>query len=305
MDQHNKPKKKRNWWIWGPIIAILVLILSVGVYAAYIFYGVRNNIDGKMYESTSAIDSNLTQRKLDERENLNILLLGIDAESEEAGRSDAMMVMTLKPETDEMKLISIPRDTRTTIAGRGTEDKINHAFAFGGADMAIETVENFLDIGLDYFVRINMDGLEELVDELGTITVDNQFSFDQGGYHFPEGPVEMDGDKTMSYVRMRKHDPDGDFGRAERQRMVIEAMINEGATMANAARIVELTDILGNNMGTNMEFNDMITLMQHYRNTRRNMESYQVQGSGTTINGIYYYIVDDEERENVREMIES
>ncbi|MBM7539935.1 LCP family protein [Amphibacillus cookii] len=303
--RNRKDKKKRNWWILTPLIILLILIVSIGSYAAYVFFGVKNNIDGKMYESVSAIDSNLTQKKLSDRENLNILLLGIDAESEESGRSDAMMVMSLKPENDEMTLISIPRDTRTTIIGRGTEDKINHAFAFGGPDMAIETVENFLDIDLDFFVRINMEGLEELVNELGTITINNELDFNQGGHHFPIGPIELNGDMTMNYVRMRKQDPDGDFGRTERQRKVIEGIINEGATISNATRIVEFTDILGNNMGTNLEFNDMLTLLQHYRNTRRNFESYQIQGSGTMINNVYYYIVPDQEIVKVREMIES
>src|SRR5699024_136687 len=101
--------------------------------------------------------------------------------------------LTLKPESDEMQIVSIPRDTRTTIIGRGTEDKINHAYAFGGADMSIQTVENFLDIELDYFVRINMEGLKELVDEIGTITIDNEIEWNDGTYNFTKGPIEMDG----------------------------------------------------------------------------------------------------------------
>ncbi|WP_440894731.1 LCP family glycopolymer transferase [Amphibacillus sp. Q70] len=303
--QRKNRKKKRNWWILTPLIIVLVLILTVGLYAAYIFFGVKNNVDGNMYEAVASIDLNTTQKKLKERENLNILLLGIDSESADSGRSDALMVMTLKPEEDSMQLISIPRDTRATIAGRGTVEKINHAYAHGGSDMSIQTVEDFLGIDIDYFVRINMDGLAELVNELGTITVNNELDFEQGGYHFPVGAVQLDGDMALSYVRMRKQDPAGDFGRTERQRKVIEGIINEGATVANATRIVELTDILGQNMGTNMEFNDMLTLLQHYRHTRRAFESYQMQGTGTTIDGVYYYLVDDEEIDNVRNMIES
>src|SRR5699024_7901665 len=138
-----------------------------------------------------------------------------------------------------------------------------------------------------------------------TITINNELEFNQGGYHFPIGPIQLDGDMTLSYVRMRKQDPAGDFGRTERQRKVIEAIVNEGATIANVNQIVELTDILGQNMRTNMEFNDMVSLLQHYRNTRRSIESYQVQGSGTMIDGIYYYLVNDEEIAKVKELIES
>jgi len=300
-----KQKKKRNWWILTPLIVIGVIILSIGIYAAYVLNSVKQNIDGNMYEAVTSIDPNVTEKKIKERENLNILLLGIDSTSSDSGRSDAVIVLTLKPGEEEMQMISIPRDTRAPIVGRGTVEKINHAYAYGGPDMAIQTVESFLGVDFDYFVRINMSGLAELVDELGTVTVNNELDFSQGGYHFPVGPVELNGDMTLSYVRMRKQDPKGDFGRTDRQRKVIEAIINEGATIANATRIVELTDILGKNMGTNMEFNDMVSLLSHYRNTRRNVVNYQIQGSGTTIDGIYYYIVSDEEIVKVRGMIDS
>ncbi|NMA91427.1 MAG: transcriptional regulator LytR, partial [Amphibacillus sp.] len=112
MDQQEnkslKPKKKRNWWVLTPLIIIGVIILTVGLYAAYIFNGVKKNVDNKMYEAVTSIDPELTQKKIKERENINILLLGIDAESSDRGRSDAVIVMTLKPETEEMQMISIP-----------------------------------------------------------------------------------------------------------------------------------------------------------------------------------------------------
>src|SRR5699024_3684082 len=145
-------------------------------------------------------------------------------------RSDAIMIMRLNPKTDEMKIVSIPRDARTEIVGKGFDDKINHAYAFGGAEMSIATVENFLDIEIDYYVTINMDGLVELVNELGTISVSNDVAWSDNQYDFPEGVVELDGDKTMAYVRMRKKDPMGDFGRTTRHRKVIEGIRSEEHT---------------------------------------------------------------------------
>lgn len=302
-------KSKKKWWILTPLIIIGVLILTVGIYAWVVLNNIKSTVDSRMFEPVGSINTELTQKKIEDRENLNILLLGIDAETSDSGRSDAMMIMTLKPGEDQMKLISIPRDTRAPIVGRGTTEKINHAYAYGGADMSIQTVENFLGIELDYFMRINMAGLEELVNELGPITVNNEIEWRDSNYHFTKGPVEMDGDKTMSYVRMRKQDPAGDFGRTDRQRRVIEGLIKEGVKVQNVTRIGEVTNILGNNMGTNMEYNDMMRLFRNYNNTFKNFESYQIQGSGTSINengrNIYYYIVPDEEIANVRNMIES
>lgn len=303
--KQKKSKKKRNWWILTPLIIFVVLILSVVGYATHIYLGVRGNINQQMYEPVTSIDSNITQKKLKDKENINVLLLGVDSDSSTKGRTDAMIVLTLKPGDSEMQMISIPRDSRTEIIGRGIDDKINHAHAFGGPDMAIETVENFLDIDLDYFVRINMDGLVELVNELGKITINNELEFSANGHHFPLGEIELDGDKTLSYVRMRKQDPAGDFGRTDRQRKVIEGIIKEGATIANVPRIVELSNILGQNLGTNMEFNDIVKLFQDYRHTMRNMESYRIEGTGATIGGIYYYIVPVEEVTKVKEMIDA
>jgi len=298
-----RKKGSKKWWILTPLIIVAVIILAVGGYVWSIVNNVEDTFNTKMHTPVESIDKEKVRQKTKDAERLNILLLGVDQRGNDSGRSDALMVLTLKPESDEMQIVSIPRDTRTTIIGRGTEDKINHAYAFGGADMSIQTVENFLDIELDYFVRINMEGLKELVDEIGTITIDNEIEWNDGTYNFTKGPIEMDGDKTLAYVRMRKQDSAGDFGRTERQRKVIQAMINEGASIANVTKIHEVIDIMGNNMSTSLDFDDTKALLNGYMDTRKNTTSYQVKGSGTTIGGIYYYIVPDEEVTKVRDMI--
>src|SRR5699024_11294395 len=235
----------------------------------------------------------------------------VDSEEEQFGRSDAIMVMQLTPVDNGMNIVSIPRDTRTEMIGRGIEDKINHAFAFGanecgaacGANVSIATVENLLDIENDYYVSINMDGLVELVDELGSITVDNTIAWNDGKYDFPEGVIELDGEKTKAFVRMRKKDPKGDFGRTQRQRQVIEGIIQKGASVGTLPNITGLMNVLGKNMSTNMDFDDMKSLFTNYRDTRRNTSEYMLEGTGTTINGIYYLIVSDEEKLKVNHML--
>src|SRR5690625_7535834 len=110
----------------------------------------RNTVNEKLYTQFDSIDRDLSKKKVKAKDNLNILMLGIDSTTGDAGRSDSLIIVNLRPQEDKMKMISIPRDTRTVIAGRGYEDKINHAYAFGGAEMAIETDENFLGIEIDY-----------------------------------------------------------------------------------------------------------------------------------------------------------
>lgn len=112
----------------------------------------------------------------------------------------------------------------------------------------------------------------------------------------------MDGDKAMAYVRMRKQDPKGDMGRNERQRKVIKGIIEEGASVASAGKINSIIDILGNNISTNLEFEDMKKLLEDYFDTKENISSYQMTGEDTYINDIYYLIVPEEEIEKVHDM---
>lgn len=301
----NRKSMKKQTKNWVKITLVIVLLVALGTlsYSFLIYNNAKKTVNEKMHEPIESINIQVGKKKVKATKPLNILLLGIDARKNERGRSDALMVLTLDPKNDAMQLVSIPRDTRTTIIGRGNEDKINHAYAFGGTDMAVATVENFLDIDLDYYVSMNMKGLEELVNELGTITVDNDTAWDDGTYQFTKGLVEMDGDKTMHFVRMRKQDPSGDFGRTKRQRKVIQAIIERGASVGSVTKINNMIQILGNNMATNLDFDDMKKLLTGYSNTRKNFTDYQVQGTGQKINGVYYLIVSDEEVAKVHKMI--
>src|SRR5690625_1014754 len=296
-------KKKKRKWLLIPLTIIGVIVIALGIWLGLIYNDARKTVNEKMYTDVDSIDRDLSKKKLKAKEHLNILMLGIDSEKGESGRSDSIIILNLRPEEDQMKLISIPRDTRTLIAGKGFEDKINHAYDFGGPEMAIATVENFLGIDIDYHVRMNMSGLMELIDELGGITVSNDIEWKDGQYEFNKGAVELDGKKALAYVRMRKQDPSGDFGRAKRQRQVIEAIIKKGANIATVTSIGNTIDILGNNMSTSLDFSDMTRLLTGYSSTRNNVEQYQVQGSGTMINGIYYYVVSEEEVQKVHNMI--
>ncbi|MEC2158320.1 LCP family glycopolymer transferase [Virgibacillus halodenitrificans] len=305
MDQKrtSKKTKKKSLWLKVSIAVILLLVLSVGGYAYSIYNNAKTTLNDKMHEPVKAIDTKKTKVKIKDAEVLNVLLLGVDERENDKGRSDAMMVLTLDPKNDKMQLVSIPRDTRTEIVGKGFEDKINHAYAFGGSDMAVATVENFLNIDLDYYVRMNMEGLEEVVNQLGSITVYNDIAWDDGKYEFGFGPTDMDGDKTMHFVRMRKQDPDGDFGRTKRQRQVIQGIVNKGASVSSVTKINGMIDVLGNNMATNMDFSDMKNMLSQYKNTRKNFTDYQMKGTGAKLDGIYYLIVADEEVEKVHGMI--
>jgi LCP family protein required for cell wall assembly len=222
--------------------------------------------------------------------------MGVDERDGDRGRSDSLILMTVNPNTKSTQMVSIPRDTRTEIVGKGVDDKINHAYAFGGTEMAINTVENFLDIPVDYFVKINMESFKDTVDAVGGVEVNNTLDFSYGGYDFPKGIVSLDGEKALAFTRMRYEDPRGDFGRQERQRQIIEAVIKKGANISSITKFGDMFGVVRNNVATNLTFDEMWAIQANYKTAIQKLEQFQVKGSGDKINGVYYYIVPEEER---------
>ncbi|WP_430790484.1 LCP family protein [Virgibacillus flavescens] len=301
-------KKPKRLWLKISLAVIAVVVLGVGTYVFTIYNDAKQTVNNKIHKNVETIDTKVTKKKVSEEKPLNILLLGVDQRPGDSGRSDALMVLSLDPKNDEMQLVSIPRDTRTQIVGKGYKDKINHAYAFGGVDMSIATVENLLEVELDYYVEMNMEGLTELVGAVNGITVNNTLDwYDEGiykkGYHYEKGEIALNGPKTMGYVRMRHEDPDGDFGRTKRQRKVIQAVIDKGASVASVNKMDNIIDVLGNNMATNMDFADMKDLLFNYKDVRQDVTSYMMQGDGTMIDGVYYMLVSDQEVEKVHGML--
>lgn len=297
-------KAKKKWSIWKTLIIIaLVFILAVFGYVLAVYLHAKKTVNNEMHTPVEAIDTKVGKDKLKNKDTLNILLLGIDADEGTHGRSDAMMILTVDSKGQQMQLVSIPRDTRTEIVGKGIQDKINHAYAFGGAEMSIDTIESFLDMELDYYVSMNMEGFKNLVDELGSITVNSDMEWSEGPYDFAFGKNIMDGKKTMAYVRMRKQDPMGDFGRTKRQRQVVSGVINKGASVGSVPKITSLISIMGENMSTNLDMDDMQKLLLNYKDARKNFTEYQMTGEGQKIDGVYYLIVEDEEVQKVKDLI--
>ncbi|MGR9048644.1 LCP family glycopolymer transferase [Halobacillus faecis] len=305
-------KVKGKWWKI-PALVLFLIVVAGGGYLFSVYSSAKNTVNDKMHEEVKAIDHNLTKKKIEKKEPLHILLLGVDEREGDRGRSDALMVLSVDPNNNRSQLISIPRDTRTKLVGdaeqSGKMDKINHAYAFGGTEMSIQTLENLLDFELDYYVRMNMEGLSEMVDAIGGITVNNELAWtDTGyykkGYEYNKGEIKLDGPKTMGFVRMRYQDPNGDFGRNERQRKVIEGVINKGASVGSVNKIDSIMDVLGNNVKTNIDFAVMRDLLVNYRSASDNLTTYQMTGTGQKIDGIYYLQVNEQEVKEIHDMIQ-
>ncbi|KSU87019.1 LytR family transcriptional regulator [Priestia flexa] len=308
MEQERRRKKRKSKKKKGFIIAlsiVLVLILGIGVYAFTVYNSVASTLN-RTHEPLSRTKSEkrTEQVNFSERDPISILLLGVDQRGADKGRSDSLILLTVNPDNQSVKMVSIPRDTRTEIVGKGKEDKINHAYAFGGVDMSIKTVENFLDVPIDYYVQVNMEGFQDIVDAVGGVTVNNTLDFTYEGQHFAKGQLQLNGEDALKYSRMRYEDPRGDFGRQERQRQIIQAVIDEGASVKSLTNYGSILDAIGDNVKTNLTFDEMKDIQTNYKDARHNLEQIQLDGSGSKASdGIYYYHVSETERTEVSNLL--
>ncbi|MDN6113145.1 MAG: LCP family protein, partial [Tetragenococcus halophilus] len=237
----------------------------------------------------------------------SVLLLGIDTGDlgrTEQGRSDTMMVATVDPQENKSTLVSIPRDTYVDIVGHDTQDKINHAYAFGGASMSMDTVSEFLDIPIDHYVSINMEGIKELVDAVDGVDVNNDLEFEQDGHTYNFGKIHMNGEEALGYLRMRHEDPEGDYGRQKRQRKVVEAVIDKSLSLSGATQYRSILDAMEDNMKTDLSFGDMRSIALDYRGAFSNIDQLQLQGEGFSQDGVSYQRVDENELKEVQDNLQ-
>ncbi|MEC1901675.1 polyisoprenyl-teichoic acid--peptidoglycan teichoic acid transferase TagU [Bacillus atrophaeus] len=290
MRAERRKKKKKVLLIVLMIIGLFAL--ATGGYAYYLWNKAASTV-ASIQEDLKKSDKRDKDIDISKKDPISVLIMGVDERKNDKGRADTLIYMTVNPKTKTTEMVSIPRDTYTKIVGKGTMDKINHSYAYGGTQMAADTVEELLDVPVDYFVKVNMESFKDTVDKLGGITVNSTFAFSYDGHSFGTGNINLNGEEALAYTRMRKEDPKGDFGRQQRQRQVIEGIISKGANISSITKFGDMFKVVEDNMKTNMSFDDMWTIMTDYKKARNKVIQHELKGSGTRINNIYYYQLDE------------
>ena len=236
---------------------------------------------------------------------INVLLLGIDngayGRSTEDGRSDTMLLLTANPSEKKAQLLSIPRDTYTEIVGMNYYDKINHAYAFGQAKMAINSVEKLFDTSIDFYMEINMSGLMEFVDAVGGIEVTSPLTFTYEGRSFEEGKKELlDGESALRFARMRYDDPEGDYGRQKRQRIVIEQLVKKMMSFNSITNFEKIMNAVSKNVKTDIPIGKIMALKNTYGPSFDHLEQAFIEERSLLLTNsigeqIYYSYATDEE----------
>ena len=259
-----KKRRKAPRIILTVFIALLVLILAgAGALALWI-----NSLDSSMSlteEDEEALSQVLKTTDDDDSSAFYMLILGSDArEEDEASRSDVTMLVRIDPEAATVHLISIPRDTMVTIEGYGTQ-KINAAYAYGGAAGAVECVSEFAGVDISHYAEVHFEELEEVVDDLGGIWVNipEDIEAGNGGMSFEAGEQLLDGEEALAFARERYNVTGGDFGRAQAQRLIVEALIDR-VLSETPSELPSTISQLASTISTDYSVADLLSLAQQF-----------------------------------------
>lgn len=314
MNEKNTTEKKKRK-IKGPLlIALAALLIFSGVGYAYVHSLLNSTVKEEIPEDNSSLgigskDFEYDDSKVEVPQGTpetgdlpfyyeevkgitTIALFGVDAPIGKRGRSDAIMLVTVDRNTKKIKLTSIIRDSYVNIPGRGM-DKINHAYAYGGPELALKTLNSNFHLDIKNFATVNFTTLPEIIDILDGVKIsvtDAEASkipgLTKGGIY------TLTGDQALAYSRIRKID--SDFVRAERQRTVMEAIIKKMLVKP----VTSYPGILGDLfplVTTNLSSNDILSIAgsvvtNGIKTVEQNRYPEDTYSKGQKINGVYYYV---------------
>jgi len=272
---------------WKIFYVFLGFFIGVVVLFGFMLFGIENpfrlNLVKKVIDYTVA-------RTLPE----TFCALVVGQDSIKPVRSDTILLLSVNTRTEEIFLFSIPRDTRLLIPGVGY-DKVNHAYARGGIALLKKTLEEALGIRIPYFVEINYDGFEKVIDALGGVEIEVEKPLRyvdkaQDLYiDIAAGKQILNGKKALQYVRFR-HDPLGDIGRIKRQQSFIKALLtkmDDSSLLMNVSSIIEE---LKKSVNTNIPSEDVVQLALWFRGLKeRKFETETMPGEPTYVNGVSFW----------------
>lgn len=301
-------KRKTFYKIFGMLTA--ALLLFAGTYTIYLYKKAENAAENA-YQARDG--SALRDEQIEPYEdNVSILFIGVDdseKRNDTSSRSDALMLATLNNADKSIKLLSIPRDSLVYIPEVGYQDKITHAHAFGGVEASIETVEDLFDIPVDYFVKMNFNAFIDVVDALGGISVEVPYERieldenDKKTIHLKPGLQNLDGRHALALARTRK--ADNDIERGKRQQVILKAMIEKAGSVSSISKYGEVIDALGNNLTTDLSFNDMKAMIAYLNNGSPKIDAYTLEGYDDSSTGVYYWRIDEENLQSLSSELRS
>lgn len=296
MGKHEKrgKKKKRIW----PKVLISILVVIAIIFSGGYFY-IHNKLSKMNKVEIDKADLGISQDISTNYNNTdkikNIALFGVDAPDGENGRSDSIMIATIDPVHKKLKLTSIMRDSYVNIPDRGL-DKINHAYAFGGPQLAIKTINENFGLNIEDYMTVNFSSLPIIIDALGGVDITIT---DEEVSHIPgissAGTYTLTGDQALAYSRIR-YAEGGDYKRTERQRTVLEGLFAKALSMP-ASSYVSILDTVLPYVQTNMSSSTILSIGTKALTSfegQLEQQRFPLDGycEGEMIDGVYYLTFD-------------
>lgn len=243
------------------------------------------------------------------KDEILVLLMGVDSKDvkkSKGTRTDTMMLVKVNFEDGEMNILSIPRDTRVLVKGK--EDKINHAHAYGGADLSIQTVSDFLDLDLDYYVKVDYRAVMEIVDAIGGVEIDvprNMSYYDPSAdppldINIKKGLQVLDGKNAHDFLRWRKNNAltsgYGDIGRIESQQMFLKELVKQTLKPKNIFKLPKLIETYYDYVETNIPLDVILKgAVSANKIDMENLKTETVPGEGQNIAKLDYWVYNEDE----------
>ena len=269
------------------ILALILAVILVIVAIAAIF--IWNKLNKINYENipiediqiTSGVEENLKEYR-------NIAIFGIDTRENtySGSRTDCIIIASIKESTKEVKLVSVYRDTYLEIPEYGL-DKVNHAYAYGGAALSMSTLNTNLDLDITEFVTVNFESTKDIIDQMGgvEITVTSAEATQIPGIT-AAGTYNLTGEQALAYGRIRKID--SDYVRTERMRNVVTATFNKAKTM-NVAELNSILDKVLPEVYTNITKSEILALVPKIASySVVDSKGWPYETKGITLNGVWY-----------------
>ncbi|WP_195986677.1 LCP family protein [Clostridium sp. D53t1_180928_C8] len=305
--------KRNKITIWILSIILLITLGAVGgayIYGNHLFNKVEKvEIDKEDVGITEEVEEKLSQY---DNSIINIALFGVDAVDGGVGRSDSIMIATIDTVHKKLKLTSIMRDSYVAIEGHGN-DKLNHAYAFGGPQLAIKTINENFDLNIEDFASVNFETLPKIIDEIGGIELDidsEELEYVNGyiahinsinGTSEPAiektGLQHVSGTQALAYCRIR-YTSGGDYKRTERHREVLTEILKKIENVSVASYPSLLSKILPM-VNTSLDYSEILNLgteVLKLGDSNMELERFPLDDycEGEMIDGIYYLTFDKE-----------
>jgi LCP family protein required for cell wall assembly len=298
-------RRKIRWNRLFLLVFILIAFVASLAWAAVTIY--------KQFSTAPALTSKVESDKVSEATGsyINILCMGVDDGDNEypnaPKRSDTMIVASINKENGAVNLLSIPRDTRVAIQGHKGYEKITHAFFYGGSSLAVQTVEQLLQIPIHYYIVIDWQAFIKVIDILGGIDlyVENDMNYEDPYanlvIHLSKGYQHLDGNKSGQYVRFRS-DELGDIGRVQRQQRFLKAMVEKTMNVTTIFKVPSLLNTMNQYVTTNITTFKGLKLANNLKSFKSgDLHVDMLPGKFATIDGISFWSHDQQQTKQLVE----